>query len=301
MVSDLGQSLFFARNFSGAEREARRILGQDPEDRDALYLLARCFLVQLKLGPCRHVCEQLLFLDPEFSDGWIMLGYIELKNGLYTVAKDNFERALNLNPEDVEPHLALARLYCAFDQPKRAGVFFEQALVLNPDDIDLLVAYAQFLRQQGQPADELIERALEIAPDDVDVILLMGDLALAQGALREARERAVWVLQRDAENEAALLLLLKVRGRQNWLLGWFLRWQIAFSGLSFRQKAVWVVILLSSFVILQRLLSLYGPVWVHHVFVTSTVLSGGALAIGDAMMEILIKREVKTVTLKSDF
>lgn len=88
----------------------------------------------------------------------VSLGLTYLKNGNYTQAKANLDKALKFAPGLVDTHFALAYYYQSVDEPRLAEQYYQQALRLDDENADLLNSYGAFLCTQGSYA--LAERYL---------------------------------------------------------------------------------------------------------------------------------------------
>lgn len=301
MTIEFGWSLFVSGNIGGAEREARKCLGQAPEDERALLLLARCHLARGEWREAETLGRELVGLYPESPDAWMARGFAESACGRYVTAKEAFERAIDLDPGDAGAHAALASLHLSMDVTGKAGEHFAEALRLDPDDPEIIVGNAKFLRATGKPAMALIRRGLELAPDNPDIVLLMAELALEDGRLEEARERTGWVLERNPEDREALFLLAKIRGHGNFLLGQFMRLEHFVSGLSMMRQVIFAGVALAAFILLRQVLLIFGPVWLHHLFVLFAAGLALLVALSGTIRDMLIEREMKKVSLHEDY
>ena len=92
---------------------------------------------------------------------------------------------------------------------------------------DLKTTYANFLVNRGRmkEANAVFEEVSEEAPGDIDVIILRGTMALRESRIDEAYENAMWALNEDATDPAAVQLLAQVKMRRNPILG--LGWRYA--------------------------------------------------------------------------
>ena len=54
-----------------------------------------------------------LQIDPKFPDGWYWLGRVELKKGNFKAALGHFSKTVKLDPDHLDAHLELAKLWLA--------------------------------------------------------------------------------------------------------------------------------------------------------------------------------------------
>ena len=78
------------------------------------------------------------------------LGLTYLKNGDYTQAKKNLDRALEFAPRLADVHYAMAYYYQTVEETPRAVEYYENALDLAPRNGDIANSYGAFLCQQRQ-------------------------------------------------------------------------------------------------------------------------------------------------------
>lgn len=294
-------ALLAAGNVVGADREACAMLAVEPENINALCLLARCYLSKGQNLPARTLVEQVVCLAPEEAEVWGLLGLIEAGNGMFLRAEEAYLRALSLDPEDAFCHFCLARLYQAWARNTQAQSYFDKAIALEPDNVAVLCAYAGFLQHRGADADALVDRALQLSPDDPDLLVLLGERALARGALEEARARALWLLAQNGDDHKALVLLAKVRGRANIFLGLIMRLKVSLDRMSLKGKWLAISGLLLGFIVLRWAIMAWGPVWLHHGFVLVCVLVAGLVAITEPLIASGIGRERRHIRLKDGF
>lgn len=143
----------------------------------------------------------------------------------------HLEQAAVLEPDLVENHLAIGRIYLGGAQPARALPALERAAALAPQraDIQLAMAKAQLAAGDLSAADQSAERAaaaystepeaLAIDGDDIPVsenraelqaaLLLRGRIALQTKRPREAYNHAQTMLRVDPNHPEALYLLAR--------------------------------------------------------------------------------------------
>lgn len=79
----------------------------------------------------------------------ISLGLTYLKNGNYTQAKMNLDKALSFAPRLADSHYGLAYYYQVVGEVERAREAYETAMSLAPRNADIANSYGAFLCQQG--------------------------------------------------------------------------------------------------------------------------------------------------------
>jgi Tfp pilus assembly protein PilF len=101
--SDLGDA-------AGALDTYRRLLGQWPDDRDALYNFANLCHRNRLFDAASALHTGLLAGHPNFAAGWVNLGMTEKSLGRFAPAERCYRRALALEPQSAQAHYNLANL-----------------------------------------------------------------------------------------------------------------------------------------------------------------------------------------------
>ena len=111
------------------------------------------------------------------------------------VALEHIERALAIDPDLGLIYMALAEIHTSNRHGTLAKQAFERAVQLSPNDVDILDNYARFLSFIGahEESVRLTRRTVELAPNDFhnllgQVLLFAGDLVAAADSLRQAIE-----------------------------------------------------------------------------------------------------------------
>ncbi|MFC3094689.1 type IV pilus biogenesis/stability protein PilW [Alteromonas sediminis] len=92
----------------------------------------------------------------------ISLGLTYLRNGNFTQAKQNLDKALDFAPRLADSHYSLAYYFQVVGENERADEFFNNALKIEPRNPELANSYGAFLCQQNnyQKAKEYFNRAV---------------------------------------------------------------------------------------------------------------------------------------------
>ena len=160
--------------------------------------------------------EEAIELDPEFAlaysgvaNCYTFLGAIgHMSCGVaYPQAKKAAERAIELNPDIAESHLALGlvRLFYAWNLPAARSAL-ERALAINPGHADVHHAYGLYLLAAGK-TDELVETsetAQALDPLSLQMNEALGRSYVAAGRYQEAVAQFDRTLELDPEFRAAL-------------------------------------------------------------------------------------------------
>lgn len=90
----------------------------------------------------------------------------EMKNGNFNAAIDSFKQALNLNPNDFDAHIGIAKAYTYNGQYSQSIPHFEAYLKSAPDDIENITMLGESYKKTGMydKAKECFNKALSIEP-----------------------------------------------------------------------------------------------------------------------------------------
>ena len=128
----------------------------------------------------------------------------------------------------------------------------------------------------------------------------MGELLLRRGELAEAREHAIVVLASSPDHEGALRLLVNIKARKSWFLGFW--WRLN-AWLTLRPgRAIFVLVLAY---LVQRALVTWTRIEGHPM--TSSIVSYAWLGlciyswVAPGVYRRALQKELEQVTLRPDF
>jgi tetratricopeptide (TPR) repeat protein len=150
--------------------------------------------------------------SPRFTEAWVNLGYVALRRGELALARKDFVKARDLNPDIAAPHHALGLLADERDLGREAEGHYRQALKVDPGFAPSRANLARRLFGRGdvEEAREQYLRLTQVAPEE-----LSGYLGLAECLLRQSRdEEADGVLARARGRFGDVPELLMLVARQ---------------------------------------------------------------------------------------
>ena len=113
------------------------------------------FVVTLLIGCTSHTNGPNMgddFDQQKAAKNRVSLGLTYLKNGNYSQAKFNLDKALEFAPRSADAHFGLAYYYQSVGELKAAENSFQQAMDYEPNNADIANSYGAFLCQQGDYA-----------------------------------------------------------------------------------------------------------------------------------------------------
>jgi tetratricopeptide (TPR) repeat protein len=195
-------------------------LEQDrPNDPLILEALAQGYMATFRWGLALGCLKRLLECWPNDAEVLVWRGWVSENLHLLPAARDDYRRALELNPEHEEARLRLAEALLLSSQPEEALEHLTRLQPRQPNNPALLLALARCRRELNQPdeARALLERLLAEHPDDTLVLTERGKLALSQGQAAEAEDwlrKALALAPFERETNYQLALSLRQQGKE---------------------------------------------------------------------------------------
>ena len=137
----------------------------------------------------KRALENAQKLEPNSPETLLALGYYQyLVLRDYGPAKATFERVSKMLPGSSEVPYALAVVTRRKGQWDQSVAYWERALALDPRNIELLMPAAETydMLRQFPAALKLLDRALDITPNDPDMMAFKAGIYQSQGNLQEA-------------------------------------------------------------------------------------------------------------------
>lgn len=142
------------------------------------------------------------------------LGVAYMQRGDLETAMVKLRKAVEQDPRSPQAHYALALLYTKLDETAAAEKHFRRAVSLDPLYSDAQNAYAAFLCKEGKydQAEKHFQAALSnpLYKARQTVMINAGECAYRAGNLQRAEEYTREVLQLNANNPRALLLMTRI-------------------------------------------------------------------------------------------
>jgi tetratricopeptide (TPR) repeat protein len=237
--------------YSQAAAELERLRNEHPDNRQALYLLADCYLrldrnkdvvqllqpVQKSSGGEDRTVDYLLgtalirdgqvrqgevIIDRILRDGGtpeanMLLGSAQLAAGDHKAAVLSLRKAVDLNPGLPAGWSLYGRALLDDLDAEGARNAFRRALEADPNDFDANLYLGGILRRDGktEEAAPFLERALRLRPGSVPARYQVGALNASRGRLKEALDDLEQVARQSPDFQQAHVLLASVYQRLN--------------------------------------------------------------------------------------
>ena len=220
---NLAVAYYKTANLLSASKELTAIVAAQPENRNALYLLADC---HLRMGEYKRVIELLAPLENANSGDLglaYMLGLAYINDKQMEKGQLLIDRILR-NGDSAEAHLMMGTTYLLINEHDKALAEFKRAVELNPQLPTVHSFYGQTLVRMGNTDEAMLafRRELEKNPNDFDSNLQMGILLKQDQKPDEARvyfQRALTVRPGEPNARFYLASLDVAQGRMSDALG----------------------------------------------------------------------------------
>jgi tetratricopeptide (TPR) repeat protein len=208
------------RNEEAWQKRAER---PSPERVPILEALAKGNLAASQFNEARNYADAILERQPDHSYALWLRGRAWVRVQQEDKALDDFEHALNSEPQAFEIRLSLAELLHKLGHIRQALAHYEQLHDSRPDDERVVVALGQCWQEEGQLdlSRELLDDGLKGRPDSLLVLVERGRLALRMGQPADAERslRQAVALQPDhATANSVLRLSLGAQGNTDAVL-----------------------------------------------------------------------------------
>ena len=178
-------SVFYQRGYlEQAQASFQRALDDNPASAEALYGLGSVYLQQQKTDEARQSFEKAIRARSGFPgtlpNSWNNLGLLATREGNYSQAVRNFQKALDLSPDHL---VALTNLGNAYRQQKQwdeARKTLERAVAVGPQDPEANYGLGMVYAQLNDPdrAYDYLQTALKFRPGYPEALNNLGVLYL---------------------------------------------------------------------------------------------------------------------------
>jgi TolB-like protein/class 3 adenylate cyclase/cytochrome c-type biogenesis protein CcmH/NrfG len=162
----------------------------------------------------KSALENAQKLEPNSPETLLALGYYQyLVLRDYGPAKATFERVSKVFPGSSEVAYALAVVTRRKGQWDQSVAYWERALALDPRNMELLMLAAETydMLRQFPAALRLYDRALDITPNDPDVIVAKACVYQAQGDLQEAGRLLSEINEKTSSDNSVFIKINQLR------------------------------------------------------------------------------------------
>jgi tetratricopeptide (TPR) repeat protein len=189
---------------------------------EASYLdLGKILLTQHLLPSALRAAKQATAKFPASPAAFELQGIVEMGMGQFTDAVRSYAQAVELDSLRPDGILGLAQAQFAAGLTKEASTSFEAGIKKFPKDARFQVQFASVLLEQAKTGDasaeshaqQLLRDALALNPSLPEAHYQLGNLALTNGRIAEARRHLERAAKLDPESKSAHFALSRVYRR----------------------------------------------------------------------------------------
>ena len=190
----LGKIYLNAGAYERAIQPCEQACRLEPDLAEAWLMLARALYAIDDLDQAALHAERASGLQPESAAPLVLLGEIALKAGNPKIARTRALAALDLEPDNDDARILLARALDGLDRTEEAVTILDQALANTDNPLLLLLEKVRLIsRAEGiEAASQAIRELNARYPDEPRVLALMANLMADAGQ----REEAIHMAQR---------------------------------------------------------------------------------------------------------
>lgn len=207
-----------------AEHRVEQVLKHNPRSFDALVLSGRMALAKRNGKDAVQVFRTLLHDQPDKGTVHYLLGRAYELTGETNLAKESFERAVELYPDQVDANRSLAVLEGRSGRYQQARGRLDDLLKRRPDDLSALemMMTLDLITENWKEARQTLSRLRRASHNSYVAFLAEGRLYEAQRRFMEsshAYERAMALAPSESEPMVAFVRLAVARGQASNAIG----------------------------------------------------------------------------------
>jgi serine/threonine protein kinase/cytochrome c-type biogenesis protein CcmH/NrfG len=196
-----------------------RAVQLDPNFALAWARLSRTNAAADRSDAAKRALENAQKLDASSAETLLALGHYQLSM-LHddAAARTTFERVNEMLPSSSQAPFALGRLARREGHWDECVAYFERALTLDPSNVELLlrVAWTYAMLRQFPAALKLYDRALDITPNNPSVMMAKAGIYQTLGQLQEAGRLLPEINEQTASEDARSIKIFQLRLERNY-------------------------------------------------------------------------------------
>jgi tetratricopeptide (TPR) repeat protein len=187
---NLAQQKYENNCFDEAKRAVSECVIADPDNAQAHLLYGKLLLAEDKGTGAVRELRLAVELDEELGEGWYWLGLATQGPEQNQQTLFYYNKALALNPTNVDYVLAVAETYTEQEKPEEAIKLLEEKIAAMPREISLKAAAADLMWRAGENerAIELYKQAMLMKGDDSNIAEALGYCYIFSGRWSEGAE-----------------------------------------------------------------------------------------------------------------
>lgn len=191
-----------------ARSQLRRIVFVEPTHLKAKASLGNCHFLLGDYDNAKLAFSEVLGETPDNQNALFGLASICLEEGQLQDARKLAERLLSLNPSSAPALTLIAETFAREPQSSQAAAAFRKAVTLDPNYTPALMGLARLalVRRQFSEAIDLATRVTRLDKSQAEPLQIIADAHLARQEFEEAREALTLALRRSGADQTDILL-----------------------------------------------------------------------------------------------
>lgn len=174
-------------NYEAAHALYARMLEQEPENHELLYMMSLCRQKQGRLDAAADCLQQAIALQPRSSMFHYTMGGLRMRMGQFQAALDNYQEATTLSPNEAKAWLGHGYALLTLGRLEEAEQSLRTArrAVNNDSETEATICahlgVIELQREQPQQAQTWLQQAVDLNPDDLYAQTQLGHAFLRGG------------------------------------------------------------------------------------------------------------------------
>lgn len=171
----LGEIYLKKNDIESAGKFFERAMKISPRHYSRAYNFAKILISNKNISKAKPLFSKVFELSEDPIVEKEEVAFIYMKQGFYEDALELFEELEFAYPQRLDILHVMARIYNNFNQPKKVIKYAEKALNIDPENFEtnLLLAKAHMATKQVMRADELLRKLSKIAPENQEIQKLL--------------------------------------------------------------------------------------------------------------------------------
>jgi tetratricopeptide (TPR) repeat protein len=188
-----------------AERQVGYVLQEDPEDEEALLVLAECKVDTKQFAEAENILKKSIGIEPGYDRPYYLLAFVNYQQNKLLFAKESLDKAIRINPYHAAYFGLYAYIHIDERDYKAALEKANEGLAVYAEELTCLNARSQalFRLKNKEKAYETIQEALAIDPEDDFTHTNFAWHYLEKGKHKKAREHFREALRINPNNNRA--------------------------------------------------------------------------------------------------
>lgn len=177
----------------GQNKDVIRVLEPEekksPDDMAIAYMLGTAYIRDKQVEPGQVLVDRIL-KNGDSAEAYLMMGEAKMNISDYAGARDEFAKAVALNPDLPELHVLYARALQLTGDSDQSAKEYKAELAHDPYNFDANLMLGAMTRedQNFEEARKYFDRALQTRPGDPGARYQMALISLDEGKLDDARQ-----------------------------------------------------------------------------------------------------------------